>query len=88
MLKRFWFKFDISIEDSTAPFGLLIGCGVTALDYNDALRILDEKVFKGDVPEPKLVVEDISIASLDQRHVVPNMGNPAIRGVWFPLGYA
>jgi hypothetical protein len=24
---------------------------------------------------------------LDQKHVVPNMGNIFIRGVWFPLGY-
>jgi hypothetical protein len=24
---------------------------------------------------------------LDQRHVIPNMKDPTLRGVWFPLGY-
>jgi hypothetical protein len=30
------------------------------------------------------VVEDISIAALDENHVMPNAGPMVIRGVWFP----
>jgi hypothetical protein len=33
------------------------------------------------------VIEDIDVRDLhlvDQSHVVPNMGDPSIRGVWFP----
>lgn len=28
-----------------------------------------------------------SVTSLDQQHVVPNMGNLLRRGIWFPLGH-
>jgi hypothetical protein len=39
--------------------------------------------------EPRItsivVIEDF--ASLDQGHVIPNMGDYSLRGIWFPLGY-
>jgi hypothetical protein len=30
------------------------------------------------------VTEDVDIQTLDQGHVLPNMGVPSERGVWFP----
>jgi hypothetical protein len=30
------------------------------------------------------VVEDVDVSQLDAGHVLPNMGDPTLRGVWFP----
>lgn len=83
-MKRYWFTF-VRIPKFSP---LSIGCGVTAADYSDAISILKERVLIAchgmEVCE---VVEDVDINSLDSGHVLPNMGNVACRGVWFPLGY-
>ncbi len=86
-LKKYWFKFQIS-RDEKYPLGLLTGCGVTAWDYSDAIKLLQDRVFK-DLPLPtiKEVVEDIDVSSLDKSHVLLNMDVPTTRGVWFPKGY-
>jgi hypothetical protein len=85
-LTRFWFRF----QWSTPPFdSLILGCGVTAHCYDDALSILRETVFDGkEVPPVDEVIENVDVRSLDQKHVVPNMNPPVWRGVWFPKGYA
>ena len=84
-MRRFWFQFDVSNDLSP---GVRMGCGITAYDQEDALRLLRERVFfETTVPRPLDIVEDVDISSLDAGHVLPNMGNVAIRGVWFPLGY-
>ncbi|MDE1461026.1 hypothetical protein [Spartinivicinus poritis] len=85
-LHRFWFRFDFKLDDGSPP-GLLMGCGVTAYNYDDALELLKSKVFKDIVPPPKSVEEDVDVSTLDTGHVLPNMGNVTVRGIWFPLGY-
>jgi hypothetical protein len=82
MLTRFWFKFGRSTEPSI----LDLGCGITAYDLKDAQAFLREKVFPiyGDQPVLE-VVPNVDVRNLEERHVRPNMGNPAVRGVWFPL---
>lgn len=85
--KRFWFEFDID-NAFNFPGGIGIGCGITALDYDDAIKIMDNKIFsKIQRPVIKKVIEDIDIRTLDQGHVIPNMHPPSNRGVWYPLGY-
>jgi len=87
LYKRFWFEFKIDSAFNYPP-GIGFGCGVTAVDYNDAIKILDEKVFTvTERPPFKRVVEDVDIRELDQGHVIPNMNPPIYRGVWYPLGY-
>jgi hypothetical protein len=82
LLKRFWFKF----AKSERPTALNIGCGITAYDLPDAEGILREKVFPSYGEQAiQEVVENVDIATLEEKHVRPNMGNPAARGVWFPL---
>lgn len=82
MLKRFWFRFAPS---STNRGVLNLGCGVTAFDYDDAVELLKSSVFR-DEPLPQIVdvIEDVDVQTLDQKHVVPNMGTVVHRGVWFP----
>lgn len=85
MLRRFWFNFK-----DVAPFSpLWLGCGVTSYDHSDALQLLARTVL-AEYPQLKVdtVIEDVDIRTLDAGHVLPNMGVPAVRGVWFPLGYA
>lgn len=86
-LHRFWIQF---LElPSDVPAILRVGCGVTAFDEADCLALLSRTVFTGDrIPTVKSIARDVDISTLDARHIRPNMGNPAVRGVWFPLGYA
>jgi hypothetical protein len=80
-LRRYWFSFAGAVD----PFRL--GCGLSAYDREDAFRLLRERVFKTEpIPVPSNVVEDIDVSGLDPDHVLPNIGNVTIRGVWFPKG--
>lgn len=86
-LKRYWIKF----EESDALFSKAchLGLGVTAYDFEDARRLIKEKVFKNeDVPPIKQLVENVDIRTLEQNHIAPNMGSPNLRGIWFPMGYS
>jgi hypothetical protein len=84
LLHRYWFKFD----PPSCPMGFTLGCGVTAYSREDAEELLREHVFKDEeMPRVISVVEDVDVRTLDQNHVVPNMGVVSLRGIWFPLGY-
>jgi hypothetical protein len=82
MLTRFWFKFRVT----SPPTGWGLGVGITAYDLADARRMLREQVvpiYGEPVDEPE-VIEHIDIRTLEEKHVRPNIGNPVVRGVWFP----
>jgi hypothetical protein len=32
-------------------------------------------------------MEDVDLSSLEQKHVLPNLGDVTARGIWFPQGY-
>ncbi|MGE6218446.1 hypothetical protein ACQKCH_01370 [Nubsella zeaxanthinifaciens] len=84
---RYWFEFDFE-NYLPVPSGTRTGCGVTAYSYEDALNIINEKIFNKIPTAPiKQVVENVDISILDKGHVLPNMGLPNVRGIWFPLGY-
>ena len=86
-LRRYWFEFIFTTPFPNPP-GTGLGCGVTAHSQEDAIKILDEKIFtKIKRPEFSNVIEDVDIQTLDHGHVISNMGVPIYRGVWFPLGY-
>ncbi len=87
-LIRYWIEFDLSLNDPHPP-GLLLGCGVTAYDYDDAMWLIRERVFAAAaLPHIKNVIENVDISTLDANHVLVNMGTPLQRGIWFPLGYS
>ena len=85
-LKRYWFEFDISGEN-LSQFGYLPmhGCGITAYDYNDALNIMRHFILRSDdLPKFTRIVENIDVSTLEDKHIIPNLGVPIWRGVWFP----
>lgn len=85
-MKRYWFEFDLASHRSP-PAGVLLGCGVTAHDYDDALRLIKGHVFTGTAfPAIRNVIEDVDVSTLDTKHVLPNIGNCLARGIWFPRG--
>jgi hypothetical protein len=86
-LTRFWIEFDYSTQNEP-PAGTRIGVGVTAIDRRDALRLVAHRVFgDGPLPTVKEIREDVDVLSLHEGDVLPNLGPPHVRGVWFPMGY-
>ena len=79
-MQSYWVAF----ERLPLPTVLNMGAGVTARSAEDARQIATAAF-----PEARIVSVTVvdDAASLDQGHVVPNMGNILVRGVWFPLGY-
>ena len=72
---RFWF-----------PCSPGIGIGVTAWSRDAAEKIARETAAM--MPGSQLigdVIENVDVQTLDQGHVIPNMGPPNLVGVWFPL---
>jgi hypothetical protein len=83
---RYWFEFKES--DEVALLGLHRGCGVTAVNFDDAINILKQRIFKHkEVPALEKYVENIDIEKLDQGHIIPNMWTPNYRGIWYPMSF-
>jgi len=72
LLRRFWFA-------RAQGFGF----GVTAYSLEDARHLLAQAVGSNEY-ESIRIIEDVDIRDLDQGHVIPNMGPPNLRGVWYP----
>ena len=65
-----------------------LGFGVTAWSLDDALgiiRALDYARFLPDDLAGVRVAEGVTVAELDQPHVVANMGPITVRGMWYPF---
>ena len=79
-LRRFWFSF----EKIGRPTPLNLGCGVTAYDYDDAIALLQERVFPEETI-PKIIecIRDVDVSTLEANHVLPNLGSVIDRGIWF-----
>ena len=43
-LKRYWFEFEFASAWDLPP-GIGIGCGLNAFDFDNAIKIINEKVF-------------------------------------------
>jgi hypothetical protein len=62
-----------------------LGIGVTAWSREEAEKMARETLaihYRGS--EMVGIVENVDIRSLDQKHVIPNMGPPSFIGVWYP----
>ena len=81
-LTRYWFEFA---ETADSPWRSSFG--VTAWTYDDALAILKSNISDFHKLQLTKNVSDVDIRTLDADHVLPNIGNCAVRGFWFPQGY-
>jgi hypothetical protein len=74
LLRRYWFKTRENL-----------GFGVTAYSLDDAKRLVDDVARSLSMTYELLeVIEDVDVRTLDQDHVVPNMGASNFRGMWYP----
>ena len=85
LVVRYW----IELDTSEAMFLSGFGYGVTAYDYEDALGLLREHLssfYEKPIALPPVVsvIEDVDVSTLDERHVLPNMGVTVWRGIWYP----
>ena len=77
LLTRFWFVTDKGY-----------GIGVTGYSELDARQLIANEPSLSDAQILK-VIENVDVRSIDQGHVIPNMGPPNFRGIWFPnIGFA
>jgi hypothetical protein len=74
-MRPFWVTTDVGL-----------GVGVTAASEAEALALIFEAF--GSERRVKDIRPIADMRELDQGHVVPNMGNWFVRGIWFPLGHA
>jgi hypothetical protein len=82
MLTRYWITFVPSDEMRAHSLGL--GAGVTALDHADALSLLKAAFGRESLPTIQSISPDVSFDDLERDHVQKNLGNMAVRGVWYP----
>lgn len=75
MLRRFWFPLDGHL-----------GVGVTAASLEEAATLAEEarRETWPDAGPFGAPVQDVDVRNLDQKHVAPNIGFVAMRGVWYP----
>lgn len=79
-LRRFWIEYDGG--DHRLPFGF----GVTAIDREDAIGLIEQEwSHLAPFPPIRLVIEDVDVGELRERHDhLPWMTPPIWRGVWYP----
>ena len=83
---RYWFEFYETKD--IYSLGLQLGCGVTAFNKEDAIKIIEETIFiHKELPAIKKCIENIDMRNLDQGQVVANMWAPNFRGIWYPIGF-
>ena len=71
-LRRFWFQVDVGL-----------GIGVTEFSEAEA-RALAESEARRLGRRIISCTPDIDVSTLDPRHVLPNLGPSAVRGIWYP----
>jgi hypothetical protein len=75
--RSYWITFP---DQPRAPLGM----GVTALSLADAFALMEQRGYTFHKHGAVEVHEDVTVADLDQSHVVPNMGPIVFRGIWYP----
>jgi len=74
-MERFWFKTEVGL-----------GFGVTAHSLEDAHALVSAAASEIGIRYKVVeILANVDIQTLDQGHVIPNMGSPSFRGVWYPM---
>jgi hypothetical protein len=81
-LIRYWVEVQNPVSNSPATRHF----GVTAYSFADMLALLQGSGFYQQHMVPIVVrhIAQVDISTLDPLHVLPNMGVPTWRGIWFP----
>lgn len=86
-LKRYWFEFDFP-KPRLAHDGYIPSdgcCGITAFDYQDALKIMRRFLLReNETPIFSRVIENVDVSALENENAPRNLGVPVWRGVWYP----
>jgi hypothetical protein len=100
-LRRYWFEFDLPALPPTIGEGISLdggsmaqrylwrGCGVTAVDEDDARSLILELLGEAELPPVRRVSVDVDVSALPDAVTHPlgthaSYGVPVWRGVWFP----
>jgi hypothetical protein len=82
MLTKYWITFVPSEE--LLAYSLGLGAGVTAFDDTDAMSLLADAIGRERLPAVQSVASNVRFDDLERNHVQKNLGNMAVRGVWYP----
>ena len=83
MLHRYWIELESG--DPKLAWQGKFRYGVTAYNYEDALKLLVESFFMNrGFPSVVSVVEDVDISTLQVGKLVTEIGVPVWRGIWYP----
>jgi hypothetical protein len=81
-MKMYWVKF---VEEESHML-FRTGCGITALSEDDALKVIRLSPALDGFYEKILSIEHIKFEDIEKKHILPNAGNYAVRGIWYPHG--
>ena len=77
LLNKYWLEI-VGIDH-------LPNLGITAYTEEDVSKLIKEKIKNSiDIKSIKIIK---SLDELDQNHVIPNMEEFVIRGIWYPKGF-
>ena len=75
--------FDPS-DELVAAHSLGLGAGVTAFSEADATMLMKQTFGSDRLPAIQSIVTGVRYDELERNHVQKNLGNMAVRGVWYP----
>jgi hypothetical protein len=95
LLRRYWIEFEVSPLSSIDLLAVVSEslyawwirrCGVTAFSQEDALNLIRQQLWLFEMPLPPIrnIIEDVDVSTLDPWRVLPQMGPPIWRGIWYP----
>lgn len=87
-MRRFWITFDAA-SDTPVPPRMRLGVGVAAESEQAAVALLRDELVPagGDLPPVREIVADVDVSTLDEQHVLRNIGVVTWRGIWWPPGF-
>lgn len=77
LLTKYWIELDTT-DNSWKMIG------VTAFTEEDALNLIKKYISNDKNWKIVNIKKDISISELDHNHIIPNIGIPEVRGIWYP----
>ena len=84
-MPSYWIKFKSASARGSGGEGIY---GVTALDRDDALRLLASSIFaRGPLPEVEEIFEDVDLSECDGFLFCSEAYVPFRRHIWHPHGY-